>query len=398
MNIQIKLPKPHDKQKQILDVYQNFKLTVLLCGRRFGKSELAKIITIVRSLKSQKVAYVTPTFLLANKFYNEILQLLPPEVIKSKNSSELSIELITGGSIRFFSGEALERFRGFSFHFIIIDEAAFIGNLSEAWQTIIEPTLLDYNGSSMWISTPNGREYFYSKYQDGQNGADGIKSFHFTSYDNPFLPVDFLDKKKKELPDWKFNQEYLAIAGESQTNAFGIDNIKACTSDTLSTEQTVVYGIDLAYTNGDWTAITGFDRNGHQTYEDHFQLPYPVIVEKIKNLPPNVNKIIDATGAGLPIYQQLSTLVQNLQPFVFTSSSKQQLMMEYITAVQQHKIKVSPKVANEMYTFQYTTKPNGTHTFNAMVGYHDDLICSSAMAYQKINQSLVYQDWDLIIV
>jgi PBSX family phage terminase large subunit len=43
-----------------------------------------------------------------------------------------------------------------------------------------------------------------------------VKSFHFTSYDNPFLPVDELDSAKHSLPPEAFAQEYMASFQKTQ--------------------------------------------------------------------------------------------------------------------------------------------------------------------------------------
>ena len=61
----------------------------------------------------------------------------------------------------------------------------------------------------MFISTPKGFNHFYDLYGFENKDSD-YKSFHFTSYDNPHLPVEELDKAKEELTDNRFGQEYMA--------------------------------------------------------------------------------------------------------------------------------------------------------------------------------------------
>lgn len=105
MNLQIKLPKPHQAQKAVLDSDARFR--VMMCGRRFGKSLISQNVSIECALHRQSIAYITPTYQLGKTFFKEICKLLPEKIYK-KNETDLMINFVTGGSIRFFTGERLE--------------------------------------------------------------------------------------------------------------------------------------------------------------------------------------------------------------------------------------------------------------------------------------------------
>ena len=140
MEVVVKLPKPYQKQNEILDDNSRFK--VICAGRRVGKSTLCKIQCALSLLKGLRVSYITPEFGLAEKFYEEIILLFPEEVIKQKNKSRLSFTLITGGEIKFFSGEALHRVRGWESDLLIADEAAYIPDLEKEWNLSLRPLLM----------------------------------------------------------------------------------------------------------------------------------------------------------------------------------------------------------------------------------------------------------------
>ena len=93
--------------------------------------------------------------------------------------------------------------------FIVLDEVAQYRNFWEGWHEVLRPTLTDLRGETLFISTPKGFNHFYNLYNLQDKDSD-YKSFHFTSYDNPFLPVDEIEKAKKELTEDRFAQEYLA--------------------------------------------------------------------------------------------------------------------------------------------------------------------------------------------
>lgn len=394
--IDVVLPRPHPSQQLVLQSKSRF--IVLLCGRRWGKSQIAQIISINKMLNGEKIAYITPTFDLSKNFYGEIIRALPQEIISSSNKSDLTLELITGGSLKFFSGESLERFRGYKFHYIIVDEAAFIPNLEEEWYASIRPTLSDYQGGGMFISTPNGKEFHFSLYLKGKNGLDpDYQSFHFASNDNPYFPKEEFEKARLSLPSFRFNQEYLAIPGESRNNPFGTDNINKNITPTLSTEPTVVFGIDVAKYN-DWSVIVGLDKDGNVSHFEKFQQPWMSTMDRIKNLPQGILKVIDSTGVGDVLLEQLYQATNNIIGFKFTTESKPKIMYELVKSVEEGRLKYPESIAEEMYVFEYKYTSTGHIKFEAKSGYHDDSICALALANHHLNQTLLYSEWKLHII
>ena len=392
--VTINLPEPHKAQMEVLSSTARFK--VLCCGRRFGKSLIALIISITDMLNGKKVAYVTPEFGLAKDFFKEFLSYLPEVVIKNQNKSELYIELITGGSIKFFSGEAIESFRGRKFHKVIVDEAAFISDLETAWNQSIRPTLTDYQGEALFISTPRGKRYFDILFQKGIREEDGFKSFHFTSYDNPTLLKSEIDAAKNTLPEAVFRQEYLAIPQEDAGNPFGTENIRKNIIHQLSTLPTVVYGIDVAKYN-DYTVILGLDEYGSLSHFDRFRQPWEVTMERIRQLPYYTTKVLDATGVGDVLFEQLSMDVGGLISFKFTAESKPRIIYELIKSVEAGEIKYLPIVGDEMGTMEYKYSSTGHLKFEAASGYHDDCVMALALANTQKKNIRKVQNWRLYL-
>jgi phage FluMu gp28-like protein len=391
--IEIKLPRPHKGQHQVINSQARFK--ILLSGRRWGKTLTAQIICIQKMLAGQQVAYVTPTYDLSKAFFLEMLKVLPSGVVRINNKTDLIIELVTGGNIKFFSGESLQRFRGYRFHYLIIDEAAFISDLKEAWYSAMRPTLSDHQGGALFISTPKNKEFFYSLFLKGNDPLESeYESFHFTSNDNPYFPEEEFEAARQSLPSFQFNTEYLAIAGESSSNPFGLDNINRNTIHTFSNEPTIVYGIDFGRVN-DYTVITGLDINGHTTYFDRFLLPWELTKNKVEQLPSDVFKVVDATGVGDVLFEDLSLTCSNISGFKFTGESKPKIIYELIRAVEKGGIKYNQTTADEMMVFQYSYGSTGHIKFGAQSGYHDDCIMSLALANHHRLEAVQLQDWKL---
>jgi phage FluMu gp28-like protein len=376
-NINVNLPKPHDGQNEVLASKARFK--VLLCGRRWGKSLISQIIAIVQILWKNQVAYITPTYALSKVFFDEVLKNLPTAIIKTANKTDLRIELITGGSLQFFTGERLDNLRGRKFHYVIIDEASYIPDLQNAWLTSIRPTLTDYEGKAIFISTPRGKDYFYSLFLKGQNKEDGFESFHFSTYDNPYIKASEIDAAKNELTESAFNQEYLAIPSENSNAVVGMSYIEAGVIDNLSTDDTVVYGIDLAKYK-DWTVIFGLDAKGHQSYFQRFQKNWTDTKEIIKQLPAYTLKVMDSTGVGDPIYEELSQSVINLQSFKFTTITKPQVVKKLALDIEKGNIRYTQSLANELSVFEYKYSSTGYIKYEASAGNTDDIVMAAAMA------------------
>lgn len=372
--MRIELPTPHINQQQILNADKRF--VVVMCGRRFGKSELSQILIIKEALKGGQVAYITPTYKLAQVFFERLTKVLPFK----NNIQKLKIYCPNEGSIEFFTGERLDNLRGRKFHLVIIDEAAFISDLEDGWNNSIRPTLTDFEGRAVFLSTPRGKNFFYSLFM--KQGENDWQSFKFSTYDNPHINPREIDEARIQLPEVVFNQEYLADPAENSANPFGNAFIKRCIKP-ISAQPIVCYGIDLAK-SVDFTVIVGLDNNGNVAYFDRFQLDWHNTKETIKRLPP-APIIVDSTGVGDPILEDLLREGVNIEGLKFTSQSKQQLMEGLASAIQQGRIGFPEGViVDELDVFEYQFTANGVR-YSAPSGFHDDCVMALALAWQNHN-------------
>jgi phage FluMu gp28-like protein len=373
MDVTIRLNKPHPAQQAVINSTARFR--VMMCGRRFGKSLISQNISIKEGIKNKKVAYITPTYQLGKIFFQEMLKVIPDSLYK-KNESDLLIDFITGGSIRFFTGERLDAMRGLKFHLVIIDEASYIPNLEEGWLNSIRPTLTDYKGKAIFLSTPKGKNYFYSlfiKKDDPQ-----WQSFKFSTYDNPFIDKDEIDSAKMQLPTVVFEQEYMANPMENAANPFGSEHINKCTKP-LSGKEAMYYGIDLAK-SVDWTVIVGLDIDGNVAHLQRFQKDWQQTRETIRNIPKNKPIFIDSTGVGDAIVEDLQRYFNNMTGFKYTSTSKQQLMESLASAIHKGDIGFPEgAIKDELEIFEYLFTSTGVR-YSAPAGFHDDCVNALALA------------------
>lgn len=366
------------------------RFNVANCGRRFGKSKMAVNLLCEPALEGKPAGYFTPTYKLLEGTFNECLSTLSP-IITKKHDNQF-IQLATGGVIEFWSLDNPQAGRSRKYRTIIVDEAAFVKDLWGAWTESIRPTLTDLKGDAWFFSTPKGKSDFYKLWMRGQSGEPNWMSWKMTTYDNPYIDPAEIDDAKRDLPLIAFNQEYLAEFADNAANPFGLQFIQQCTYP-MSNLPAVVFGIDLAKKH-DWTVIIGMDQNKNVCYFDRFQLPWHDTKQKILALP-KARLVIDSTGSGDPIVEDIQRTRSDAEGYMFTSRSKQQLMEGLAFSIQNRAISFPDGIiVDELSDFEYEYTKSGVK-YTAPVGLHDDCVCALALANYGCVQNIGYGNYSI---
>jgi len=265
--------KLHESQSVIAKDTSRFR--VINCGRRFGKTILACEEIKGKALyKNTRICYIAPTYQQARDIaWQTLVKELKP-IIKKVNESRLELtvnNLVKGTSLIQLRGwEAIETLRGQHFDFIVIDEVAMMRNFNINWEEVIRPTLTDTRGEVMFISTPKGFNHFYDLYNQQDEDPD-FKSFHYTSYDNPYIPKDEIDKAKAQLTDDRFAQEYLADFRKTQGLVYKeFNREKDVTKEKPSETIDKILGIDFGYTNPASIISIEIDSDSHYWIQEEW--------------------------------------------------------------------------------------------------------------------------------
>jgi phage terminase large subunit-like protein len=204
----INLPHFHAGQQEAFDASTRF--FALRCGRRYGKTAMMEIMACSDVALGKTVGWFAPDYKIQSEAFREITDYLAPMITQSSKIDGI-IQTATGGRIDFWTLENERAGRSRKYHSVFIDEAAFTKpNMLKVWQTAIKPALLDYQGSCMVASTPNGVEpdnFFWQVCNDPEHG---FTSYHAPTHTNPFLPKEELEKLERENHPMVFRQEYLA--------------------------------------------------------------------------------------------------------------------------------------------------------------------------------------------
>lgn len=199
----------HEKQLEVFNDKHRFK--VVAAGRRFGKSRLAAWTLLIEALKSKEkdCFYVAPTFQQAKDIMWGMLKELGHEVIATAHENTAVLTLVNGRKIYLKGSDRPDTLRGVGLAFVVLDE--FADMRPQVWEQILRPALADVQGGALFIGTPKGRNTFYELYKLGESGRnEEWVSFHYTSYDNPLIPVKEIEAAKGSMSSFAFRQEFMS--------------------------------------------------------------------------------------------------------------------------------------------------------------------------------------------
>ena len=400
MQKKIQLYSPHTNQKPVhiaCNDMDTFFITVN-AGRQSGKTALSQQQCLYWALNNEGVCvyWVSPTASQATKVYKQILEMIvdTPVLLSNKGSlGDCEIILVNGSIIKFRSSASEDSLRGETIDYLIIDEAAFVKE--SVFQEILLPMLNVRGRKCLMISTPRGKNWFYTQYQKGINNFDKCKSFKFTSLDNPYSNKDILELAKASLPDVLYRQEYL---GHFIDSSAIFENVQELATITLETEPTngMEYwiGVDIALKD-DYTVITVINQNDEVVCYERFN---HITAPELKNRliacfelwkPRKI--FIEENNQGLPIIHdlQITHKVRNIVGFKTTSKSKPEIINNLINAFASKKINI-PKCeiyTGELEMFTMTVTPTGHVKFAAPQGFNDDIPMSLAIAWECRNKN-----------
>jgi hypothetical protein len=234
-------------QGQVFSCEKRFR--VLVAGRRFGKSYLSCVELVRGAINrpGETFFYCAPTYRMAKDIAWRALKKLVPQVwIKSKNETDLRLELINGSTIELKGTENAMALRGRSLSGVVLDEAAFMS--SDVWFEVIRPALADKEGWALFISTPDGTaSWFYDLWCYVPEDETGLwERWSYTTIDGGNVSKREVEAARAQLDTRTFRQEFEA-SFENLTGlvaiSFGDENISQEAKDISI--QPLLLGVDF---------------------------------------------------------------------------------------------------------------------------------------------------------
>lgn len=252
----MELEKLTPAQSKILSDTHRFR--DLVCGRKFGKTTLAseELSACAFSANDRRVMYIAPTLDDARRLMWDRLKNKFSHAKDATKSNDTRLELLIptqdGGKSIIFLGswEKVDNYRGDEFDLIVFDEVQDYKDFWMGWMEAMRPTLTPRLGSALFMGTPKGFNHFYDLYNFEVKDPENYKSFHFTTYDNPYIPVAEIEAAKLSMTEDRFSQEYLAEFRKTEGLVYKEFNRKIHTYEELPDRNyEKVAGVDFGYTH-----------------------------------------------------------------------------------------------------------------------------------------------------
>ncbi len=318
----------------------------------------------------------------------------PKEIIEKKNEVEMFIKL-KNGSIWMLGGtDDTTGWLGTNTIDVVFDEYSYMKE--KIWTKTIRPILTENRGTATFIFTLQGRNHGWKllQYAQQHKGARW-EGWILNVNDTKCISQEELDEARKDMPDDLFRQEFLCEAIDDAGAVFRrIDNNITDKELEILNGKFFQLGVDLAKYQ-DWTVLTPFDLHTFKAgKQDRFnQIDWNLQKAKIEATALRFNRakiIIDSTGVGDPIYEDLRNKGLNIESYRFTEISRKQLLENLAILLEQDKIKIPNDaiLINELKSFQYQLSERGKIKMVCPEGLHDDCVMSLALAVWGIRLPL----------
>lgn len=376
----------HPGQYEVARTKSRFR--VLAAGRRWGKTRLAATLCVLRALKGERTWWVGPSYPMAQVGWGEIRGLARRVGNASVREADHIITFPGGGSVQVRSADNPDSLRGQGLDFVVLDECAFMRE--EAWTEALRPALSDRQGQALFISTPNGRNWFWRLWQLGQLEAGEWRSWQRPTSDNPYIKPEEIEAARQLLPERVFQQEYMAeFVSDSGGGVFR----RVLEAATLTPQEgpleghQYVIGVDWGK-HHDWTVLSVIDvTTKEQVYQDRFnQIDYALQVGRLRVLYERFRPtaiIAERNSMGEPLIEQLLEEGLPVQPFTTTNATKAAIIEGLVLAFERAELRIlnDQVLISELLAYETERLPSGLLRYNAPPGMHDDCVMALALAW-----------------
>lgn len=382
----------HQAQIDVFSAFDSGKARFMILNwhRRARKTTLAINLLIRECIKNAKCRYVyiAPTYKAAkNIVWRDPLMLkayMPMEHVKRFNESEMFVEFNNGSILSLHGGDEPDALRGINAHGAVIDEAAMAKR--EVYEEFLRPIIMqDPKRWILFISTPKGRNWFYELYLKAKNNPE----WYINALDvwtSGIIQHDEILKAQAELPAATFAQELECAFNDNASSVF--KNISECVGGQLErpiTGYSYVTGVDLARVY-DFTVLSTMCRETRKlvAFERFNRVDWAFQKERIIETCTKYNSlaVVDATGVGDPIAEDLQRQGISVLPYKISTQSKSELIKRLVVSIEQRLITFPniDELTSELAAFTYELTDAGNVRMTAPEGLHDDCVISLALA------------------
>ena len=259
--------EPLPSQIGLINAVNNPKYR-FICGalsRRQGKTFIANVIgQLVSLVPGSQVLIMSPNYSLSHISFDlqrGLIRKFDLEVTRD-NAKDKVIELQNGSTIRMGSINQVDSCVGRSYDLIIFDEAALSDGM-DAFNVALRPTLDKPNSKAIFISTPRGRNNWFSElYARGFSDEFPMwASIKATYHDNPRTSEADIREARKSMSKAEFEQEYMAsfTTYEGQVWNFDADLYTRDLSELDTSDMDIIAGLDVGFKDPTAFCVIAYD-------------------------------------------------------------------------------------------------------------------------------------------
>jgi len=261
-------------QMAIINAINNpkYRFVCAAVSRRQGKTYIANIIgQLVSLVPGSNILIMSPNYALSQISFDlqrNLIKHFDLEVTKD-NAKDKVIEISNGSTIRMGSVNQVDSCVGRSYDLIIFDEAA-LADGKDAFNVALRPTLDKPNSKALFISTPRGRnnwfsEFFYRGFSDQFEEWCSIRA---TYKDNPRMSESDISEARKSMSEAEFKQEYEADFNtyEGQIWSFNFEENVQDLSQFDTSKMDVFAGLDVGFKDPTAMCVIAYDWDTDKFY------------------------------------------------------------------------------------------------------------------------------------
>jgi phage terminase large subunit-like protein len=386
-------PGLHAGQRAVVESPARFR--VVACGRRWGKTEAGKAILVQAVAAGRRGWWLAPTHAMAGHVWADLRRMGQADRVRVVEA-ERRIELAEGGMLAVRSAFHPDRLRGEGLDLVILDEAAYMP--ARLWPEVIRPMLAISRGQAVFLSTPFGRNHFWTLYQLGLDPLEpDWQSFHFPTAANPMIAPAELAAIQRQTPEHVWRTEYEAEFVDHAGQVFrGLDGVmRAPLHPVPLYGHQYVAGVDWGRDH-DYTAIIVMDADTQAMVAmDRFnQNAWAVQRGRVAQMAAEWEVTAlwaESNSMGVVNSEALREEGLPVRDFATTVASKGPLIDGLALAIERGHLTLQddPVLRAELLGYRMRPMAGGGFRYSAPAGGHDDTVIALALAWHGVQQGRV---------